>query len=183
MVGPSRVGRVLKADRVLFSQTSMWRWEHGTRKSSPKVTGHFSTQSMSNISDQNQIYDNEKDGGCPFYHTLYEPKHPQLDVIPPKSILKDKTCSRESWARLSDSNVSIFFIDGFLHIGSQRIVVNGQAAMFFVIANKLAYTVFRQLTVFPQSSLLLSMYGSTPCHYTKKMYEDILTFWFLLESI
>jgi len=37
---------------------------------------------------------NKKDGGCPTT-ILSEPKHSQLGVIPPKTIIKNKTCSQD----------------------------------------------------------------------------------------
>ena len=47
----------------------------------------------------------------PFTTILCELKHSQLSVIPPKTILKNKTCSRDFWVRFSDSNV--YFISSY----------------------------------------------------------------------
>ena len=70
----------------------------------------------------------------PFTTILCEPKHPQLSVIPPKNILKEKLkLVREISEYDFRTQTCIFYQDmnDFLDIGSQRIVVKGTAGHLF----------------------------------------------------
>ena len=53
-----------------------------------------------------------------------------LGVLPPKNILKDKTCSRDFDLR-AQRCIIYQVIDDYLDVGSQRIVVKGTAGHLF----------------------------------------------------
>ena len=74
----------------------------------------------------------EKDGGCPFTTILCELKHPQLGVIPPKTIFKIKLVHGSSEYDFR-TQAGIFYqvIDDFLDVGLQWIVVKRAAGHIF----------------------------------------------------
>ena len=64
--------------------------------------------------------------------TLCEHKHPQLGVIPPKTILKDKFIHEISeYDFLTQTCIFYQVIGDFLDVASQRIVIKGTAGHLF----------------------------------------------------
>ena len=76
--------------------------------------------------------DSEKDGGCPFYHNPLRTETPSVICDTSKTILIHEISQYDFQTQ---TNIIYQVMDDYLDIGSQRIVVKGTAATFFVIVN------------------------------------------------